>query len=84
MRFRAAARARCRFGWKWRTAPSSWRIRDNGRGLPAGLNVERTKGLGLRIVHVLARRLRATLNFENASGARITLTFPLEPAAEPQ
>jgi two-component sensor histidine kinase len=52
-------------------------VRDNGRGLPTGLDFERAKSLGLRMVGILARRLNATLRIENEAGTCFTLTFPL-------
>jgi two-component sensor histidine kinase len=52
-------------------------VRDTGVGLPPGLGLEQAKTLGLRIVHILARRLNATVRVENHGGAAFTLTFPL-------
>jgi two-component sensor histidine kinase len=51
-------------------------LRDNGRGLPVGFDLERTKTLGLRTVHLLSQRLRATLAVERSGGTVFTLTFP--------
>ncbi len=53
-------------------------VRDRGRGLPPGLDLGQAKSLGLRIVHILARRLHATVEVENHGGTCFTLTFPLE------
>jgi two-component sensor histidine kinase len=52
-------------------------VADDGRGLPADLDLERAKTLGLRIVHILARRLDATVRTDNRLGARFTLSLPL-------
>jgi PAS domain S-box-containing protein len=58
-------------------------VRDNGRGLPAHLDVDEAKSLGLRIVHILSNRLDGTVRIENDNGAVFTLTFPLHaPARE--
>jgi PAS domain S-box-containing protein len=53
-------------------------VRDNGRGLPPGVSLEQTKTLGLRMVHVLAQRLHATVTVESDEGATFTIVFPLE------
>jgi two-component sensor histidine kinase len=36
------------------------------------------KSLGLRIVHILIRRLEASIKIENVNGTCFTITFPLE------
>jgi PAS domain S-box-containing protein len=56
-------------------------VRDNGKGLPAHLNVEEAKSLGLRIVHILTNRLNGRVKIENDNGAVFTLTFPLHAEA---
>jgi PAS domain S-box-containing protein len=50
---------------------------DTGKGLPRDFDVKQAKTLGLRIVHVLTRRLEATLKVQGDAGARFTITFPL-------
>lgn len=53
-------------------------IEDNGCGLPEGFDLERSQGLGLRIVRTLVERdLAGSLRLENtpAGGARGVLTF---------
>jgi two-component sensor histidine kinase len=52
--------------------------RDNGRGLPGALDLERAKSLGLRTVCILAKRMNATVDIRNHDGAIFTITFPLE------
>lgn len=52
-------------------------VRDNGVGLSPALNLESAKSLGLRIVHILARRLDAHLEIESRDGAAFIITFPL-------
>jgi two-component sensor histidine kinase len=50
--------------------------------------VDEAKSLGLRIVHILANRLQATVQIENDHGGVVTIAFPLhgdapvEPRAE--
>jgi PAS domain S-box-containing protein len=50
-------------------------VRDNGVGLPPGLDVRSTASLGLRLVHLLAAQLHGTLRFESCQGTTVTLTF---------
>jgi two-component sensor histidine kinase len=59
------------------------RVSDNGKGLPEGLDVSQATSLGLRIVNILARRLKATVTVTSRGGASFALVFPLtpEPAA---
>jgi PAS domain S-box-containing protein len=54
-------------------------VHDNGVGLPANLDVPHAKSLGLRIVHILARRLQASITAENDQGAAFTIAFPRTP-----
>jgi PAS domain S-box-containing protein len=57
------------------------RVRDTGPGLPADLELARAPSLGLRIVHILAGRLKATVQVENTGGACFTIRFPLQAPA---
>jgi two-component sensor histidine kinase len=52
-------------------------VRDTGKGLPEKLDIEHARTLGLRIVHILAQRLRASVQIENDNGATFTIRFPL-------
>jgi two-component sensor histidine kinase len=54
------------------------RVWDNGRGLPADLDIERSVSLGLRLIHILARQLHATVSAESHGGTAFTLRFPAE------
>jgi PAS domain S-box-containing protein len=53
-------------------------VRDNGKGLPPDLDLDQAKSLGLRIVKILAQRLRATITIENTAGATIAIRLPLK------
>jgi two-component sensor histidine kinase len=53
-------------------------VADDGKGLPADLDLERAKSLGLRIVHILARRLHATITVQNHMGTTFVIRFPLQ------
>jgi PAS domain S-box-containing protein len=57
-------------------------VRDDGAGLPPGLDVHTPASLGLRLVHLLAEQLHGTLTFESREGTNVTLTFG-EPLGEP-
>jgi two-component sensor histidine kinase len=52
------------------------RIWDNGRGLPEGFDLQQSNSLGLRLVRILAQRLKAEIRVETYEGAAFTLTFP--------
>jgi PAS domain S-box-containing protein len=54
------------------------RVWDTGRGLPEGLDIEHSTSLGLRLVRILAQRLRADVKIDSFEGAAFTLTFPLD------
>jgi PAS domain S-box-containing protein len=55
-------------------------VRDNGVGLPAGMDVENSSSLGLRLVSMLTRQLKGRLTVDTApgKGTRFTIAFPLE------
>lgn len=50
-------------------------ISDNGIGMPADLNLETTKSLGLRIASDLTQQLRGSLVLERDQGTQFHLTF---------
>jgi two-component sensor histidine kinase len=50
---------------------------DRGKGLPADLDPACATSLGLRLVHILSRRLRATVSVEHDGGTRFTIRFPV-------
>jgi two-component sensor histidine kinase len=52
-------------------------VSDDGQGLPADFDLRlRPSGLGLRVVSMIADRLRARLAVDGAAGARFVLTLP--------
>lgn len=52
-------------------------VADDGKGLPPGLDSRPQRpGMGLRLVNVLASRLRARLTMDGHAGARFTLVLP--------
>jgi two-component sensor histidine kinase len=50
---------------------------DNGRGLPEDYDIERSASLGLRLIRILAKQLRAEVQIESHQGAAFTMTFPV-------
>ena len=51
------------------------RVRDNGTGLPAGLDWRQADSLGLRLVQMLAGQLDATVDVCSNQGTEFTVTF---------
>jgi len=52
-------------------------VADDGKGLPRDFNIrQRSSGLGLRLVNVLADQLRAQLIVDGHAGSRFTLALP--------
>lgn len=50
-------------------------VRDNGIGMPEGLDLLDTETLGLQIVAMLVRQLRGTIEMKSENGAEFVLTF---------
>lgn len=50
-------------------------VRDDGIGLLDGLDWRRAPSLGLRLVQMLARQLRATVEARSKAGTVFTITF---------
>ncbi len=52
-------------------------VRDTGVGLADSVDFEHPSSIGLQLVHVLARQLRATIVLDRQGGTCITLMFPI-------
>ncbi len=50
-------------------------VRDNGIGIPAGLDFRSTESLGMQLVCMLADQLEGTLVLDREGGTTFTLTF---------
>ena len=52
-------------------------IQDNGVGLPAGFDIEQSKGFGLLLVKMLSQQLGGSFSMEKRKGTRCTLKFDI-------
>ena len=50
-------------------------VHDDGIGLPADIEPDTTKTLGLNLVSILTRQLQGTLRIERNDGTRFHITF---------
>lgn len=53
------------------------KVKDNGVGLPAGVEWEKSQTLGLRLVGMMTRQLEGTLEKGPGPGAEFTIRFPV-------
>jgi len=53
-------------------------VRDNGIGLPEGVDIWKLDSLGLQLVRTLAEQLDAVLEVDGRAGASFQLTFPVQ------
>ena len=60
-------------------------VRDNGVGLPPGLDVKNSPSLGLRLVSMLTRQLKGRLTIDTApgKGVKFTVNFPVAITEDP-
>ncbi|MBF0568388.1 MAG: PAS domain S-box protein [Nitrospirae bacterium] len=50
-------------------------VGDNGVGLPEGIEIGKTKSLGLKVVSILVKQLRGSLEIDRAGGTTFVLRF---------
>ncbi|MGB3511724.1 MAG: PAS domain-containing protein [Microcoleaceae cyanobacterium] len=50
-------------------------IRDNGIGIPADFDWQNTSSLGLKLVRILSKQLKAEIEFDASNGTLVHLTF---------
>ncbi len=53
------------------------RVSDNGRGLSPGADWRQSRSLGLKLVQILARQIRGSIEVGPGPGADFRLTFPI-------
>ncbi len=50
-------------------------IRDNGKGLPANIEMEKVNTLGLRLVNILSKQLKGKVNYSYDNGSKFVISF---------
>ncbi|MBI3599870.1 MAG: sensor histidine kinase [Nitrospinae bacterium] len=50
-------------------------VRDNGVGLPEGLDFKNTKSLGLQLVNTLTEQIRGTIEVDRRKGTEFRISF---------
>ena len=50
-------------------------VADNGKGLPVDFNIDTAKSLGLKLVNILTKQLKGTLQIEQGTGTRFLIQF---------
>jgi PAS domain S-box-containing protein len=56
-------------------------ISDNGTGIPPNLDIRETSSVGLQLVDILARQLKASVSIQRNQGTQFTIIFPRPIAA---
>ncbi|HYG75153.1 MAG TPA: PAS domain-containing protein [Planctomycetota bacterium] len=52
-------------------------IADNGRGFPQGMDFRASQSLGLKLVYMLTKQLRGSVEFNSKPGAEVRVQFPI-------
>ncbi len=54
----------------FRQKPGGWQLEvsDEGRGLPAGFDIDRSQGFGMKVIKAFVQRLNATMTVESRPG----------------
>jgi PAS domain S-box-containing protein len=55
-------------------------VADNGVGLPADLDWERSETLGLRLIKMLSHQIKGSIELDRSAGANFRLRFPFSSA----
>ena len=55
-------------------------VNDNGSGFSEGLDLKKSKSLGLRLISLMVDQLHGTLDIRNRPGAEITIKWPVQVA----
>jgi two-component sensor histidine kinase len=50
-------------------------IRDDGKGLPHGFNPEESSTLGIKLVKILTKQIKAKMNYHTGTGTTYTILF---------
>ncbi len=62
----------------WSDGKAELQIRDNGIGLPPGMEWERSGTLGLRLVSLMVEQLSGTWRIENTGGVEVTIQWDIK------
>jgi two-component sensor histidine kinase len=54
-------------------------VKDDGVGIPKGMDIRKTPSLGMQLVFTLAKQLDGTLEVSTQDGTMFALTFPEDP-----
>jgi two-component sensor histidine kinase len=50
-------------------------VSDNGVGLPEGFQIQDCESLGLKLVRVLVKQLKGSINLNSSNGTEFTIKF---------
>jgi two-component sensor histidine kinase len=50
-------------------------VSDNGKGIPSGIDLAKTKSLGLRLINALSKQLSGEMQLQPENGTKFTLAF---------
>ncbi|MBV7532562.1 tetratricopeptide repeat protein [Chitinophaga sp. sic0106] len=53
-------------------------IRDNGRGIPSGFDIEHSDTMGIRLIRGLAKQINGKIRFSNDAGLHVHIRFVAE------
>ena len=51
-------------------------VEDDGPGLPEGVDWQHSKGIGLRLIHILSNQIQGDYQFQTLDGTSFSLIFP--------
>ncbi len=51
------------------------RVKDNGKGMPSGFDVQKSTSFGYKIIRTLVNQLNGTISLKNAGGTEVTINF---------
>jgi len=57
-------------------------FRDDGVGLPEGIDLDHTETLGLQLITSLAQQIQGTITLDRGTGTGFRIEFGVEPSAE--
>ena len=51
-------------------------ISDNGNGLPEGFDARKPKGLGMKLIRILSKQIKSSLEIDGGDGTTFRFVFP--------